>query len=96
MSFAALYPSYGALRFGLFEIVAKNKQKLPEKNIQLCNANYDKTLMALQVSNLMGPGVQIGEDEQKSSIYWPMISKSDGELLDFKDPLSISPEIQKL
>lgn len=74
---------------GIFEIVTNNKQSEPSKNIELCNDDFEKTLLALQVGVFMGPGVQVGGDDHKSAIYWPKVSAIEGAPWQASEPLSI-------
>ncbi len=73
----------------MFEIVTNNTRPDASENIELCNDDFEKTLLALQVGIFMGPGVQVGGDQHKSALYWPKQSTIEGAPWQASEPLSI-------
>jgi hypothetical protein len=74
---------------GLYEIVAKNKQDDPSKNISLCDSATPESLITLQMAiQIMGPGAQVGR-ETLTALYVPETLSVDGTPSDLKVPVSI-------
>ncbi len=81
---------------GLFEIVTTEAKGDAGKNYELCDANFETTLLVLLTTGFMGPGAQVGNDTKKSSIYSPKESSSDGSPWSAKEPLSIESGKNKI
>jgi hypothetical protein len=80
---------------GLFEIVSTDKMSNPPRNYELCDSNFETTLMVLQ-TGFMGRGAQVGGDSQRSSIYFPKESTIDGMPWLAKEPISIDSGKNKI